>query len=203
MLQRPRAFSAAVPLLLGVATILLGCSDPPDTASSSKTYDSVSVKKDVPYLATPQRVVERMLQMAEVSENDIVYDLGSGDGRFVITAAQQFDARAIGIEIDPRLLEQARAQARFAGVMNDVEFRQESFFESDLSNATVVTLYLDPELNLRLRPKLFDELDPGDRVVSHDFDMGGWTPDRRATVGNSTIYLWTIPEEIPKSIKEP
>lgn len=190
-------------LLLALATVLLGCGGETDTASSSASVDSVKVEKDVPYVSTPQRVVERMLAMANVSEDDVVYDLGSGDGRFVITAAQQFGARAVGIEIDPRLLEQARVQARFAGVMDQVEFRQENLFNTELTDATVVTLYLEPELNLRLRPKLFRQLDPGDRVVSHDFDMGDWTPDRTTTVGGSTIHLWTIPKQVPEALKEP
>lgn len=203
MLRRPATSTVIYGLLLGLIAVLLGCGENQKRGSSSASNDSVAVEKDVPYVSTPQRVVERMLQMADVSADDVVYDLGSGDGRFVITAAQQFGARAVGIEIDPRLIEEARAQARFAGVTNQVEFRRQNLFETNLTDATVVTLYLEPELNIRLRPKLFRQLAPGSRVVSHDFDMGAWTPDRKATVGNSTVYLWTIPKQVPESLTEP
>lgn len=157
---------------------------------------------DVPYVGTPQRVVERMLQLAEVSEDDVVYDLGSGDGRIVITAAQQFGAEGVGIEINPELVEEARGTADFAGVSEQVEFRHEDLFEADFSDATVVTLYLLSVVNRELRPKLFEQLSPGDRVVSHDFDMGGWEPDTTVEENGSKIHLWRIPEEVPEEISD-
>jgi SAM-dependent methyltransferase len=196
-------------LIGGLALVLLsplaGCAQKPDSdaPSAAPPLDSVAAEKDVPYVTTPQRVVERMLAMADVSEDDVVYDLGSGDGRFVITAAQQFGARGVGVEIDPQLVRQARSQARLAGVTDRVTFRQGNLFETDLREATVVTLYLEPDLNLRLRPKLFLQLDPGDRVVSHDFDMGAWTPTRVDTVAGSIIHLWTIPAQLPDSLSTP
>jgi SAM-dependent methyltransferase len=198
-------------LVGGLALVILtpgvGCAQQQDADSSdpftATPLDSLDAEKDVPYVTTPQRVVERMLEMADVSEDDVVYDLGSGDGRFVITAAQQFGARAVGVEIDPQLVRQARSQARLAGVTDRVEFRQGNLFETDLREATVVTLYLEPDLNLRLRPKLLLQLDPGDRVVSHDFGMGAWTPDRVEKIGDSTVYLWTVPEQVPDSLAQP
>ena len=208
-MQQPRF---VLSLLVGgialvVLTPLVGCAQQQDADSSAPfaatPLDSLNAEKDVPYVTTPQRVVERMLELADVSENDVVYDLGSGDGRFVITAAQQFGARGVGVEIDPQLVRQARSQARLAGVTDRVAFRQGDLFETDLREATVVTLYLEPDLNLRLRPKLLLQLDPGDRVVSHDFDMGAWTPDRTEKMGGSTIYLWTIPKQIPAPLAQP
>lgn len=157
-------------------------------------------EKDAPYVPTSQETVERMLEVAGASEEDVVYDLGSGDGRIPITAAKKYGARAVGIEIDPELVAKARAKAEAAGVSDQVEFRQGDLFEADLSEATVVALYLWPEMNEKLRPKLLRELNPGDRVVSHDFWMGEWEPDRIVKEGTDTIYLWRIPEEIPKEL---
>ena len=167
--------------------------------AASADLDSLG-GKDVPYITTPQRVVERMLAMAEVSSDDVVYDLGSGDGRFVITAAQQFGARGVGVEIDAQLVRVARSNAGLAGVADRVEFRRGNLFDVDLREATVVTLYLEPDLNRRLRPKLLRQLEPGDRVVSHQFDMGGWAADRVVQLGSSTIYLWQIPRSVPDSL---
>jgi len=192
-------------LLLGLGP-LVGCAQQPDAGTDSPfaatPLDSLDAEKDVPYVITPQRVVERMLAVADVSEDDVVYDLGSGDGRFVITAAQQFGAEGVGVELDPQLVEQARTAARLAGVTDQVEFRRGDLFETDLSTATVVTLYLEPDLNLRLRPNLLLQLDPGDRVVSHDFGMGDWAPDRTETIGESTIHLWTIPGQVPDTLTQ-
>lgn len=157
---------------------------------------------DVPYVPTPQSVVDRMLELAEVSEDDIVYDLGSGDGRIVITAAQDYGARGVGIEIDPERIEEARENAREAGVEDLVEFREENLFDADLSEATVVTLYLLPDINMKLRPKLFEELEPGTPVVSHDFDMEDWEPERTVVMDRHSIYYWTIPEEVPEHLQE-
>jgi SAM-dependent methyltransferase len=192
-------------LVLAALSPLPGCAQEQDdgSATAAPPLDSVAAQKDVPYVTTPQRVVERMLAMADVDEDDVVYDLGSGDGRFVITAAQQFGARGVGVEIDRQLVRKARSAARLAGVADRVEFRQGNLFETDLREATVVTLYLEPDLNLRLRPRLFLQLDPGDRVVSHDFGMGAWTPDRVEKMGGSTIYLWTIPKRVPDSLGRP
>jgi SAM-dependent methyltransferase len=151
----------------------------------------------VPYVPTPERVVEEMLKMAAVKADDVVYDLGCGDGRIVITAARQFGARGVGVDIDPERIRESNANARTAGVTHRVRFVQQDLFKTNLRQATVVTLYLLPEVNLRLRPKLLRELRPGTRVVSHDFDMGDWKPKKSSLVPadrrNHAIYFWTIP----------
>ncbi len=147
---------------------------------------------DVPYEPTPQGVVAQMLQLAQVRASDVVYDLGCGDGRVVIEAAKRYGARGVGIDIDPQRIAEANANARAAGVTHLVEFRLADLFETDLREATVVTLYLLPSLNLKLRPKLHKELRKGARVVSHDFDMGDWKPQQTANVNGRTVYYWTI-----------
>jgi SAM-dependent methyltransferase len=146
---------------------------------------------DVPFVPTPEEVVEGMLRLANVKRGDVVYDLGSGDGRIVIAAAKR-GARGVGIDIDPQRVEEASRNANTAKVADRVRFLNQDLFDSDLGEATVVTLYLLPRLNLKLRPKLLAELKPGTRIVSHGFDLGDWKPDRVAEVGHTTIYLWTI-----------
>ncbi len=147
---------------------------------------------DTPLVRTPPEVVRAMLKMAGVSAADVVYDLGTGDGRIAIAAARDFGARAVGVDNKPELIEEARRNARRAGVAARVTFRLEDLFETDLREATVVAMYLLADANLRLRPKLWRELKPGARVVSHDFHMGDWKPDKTALVNGSKIYLWTI-----------
>jgi SAM-dependent methyltransferase len=149
---------------------------------------------DVPYVPTPQPVVDEMLKLAAVTKDDMVYDLGSGDGRIVITAAKQYGARGVGIDISSDRVSEANANAKEAGVTDRVKFLQQDLFESDLKEATVVTLYLLPEVNLRLRPKLLRELKPGTRIVSHSFDMGDWKPDKQVNVEGRSIYFWVVPE---------
>jgi SAM-dependent methyltransferase len=152
---------------------------------------------EVPYVQTPTEVVTEMLRLAGVNGNDVVYDLGSGDGRLVIAAARDFGARGVGIEIDPQLVAQSAESARRAGVGDRVRFSAGDLFEADLSDATVVTLYLSPDLNLRLRPKLLRELRPGSRIVSHDFNMGDWPPSQTIRVASrdrmSNVFLWIVP----------
>lgn len=142
----------------------------------------------VHFVATPQPVVMEILKMARVTQNDILYDLGCGDGRIVITAAKVFGSRGVGVDIDPVRIQESEENARKAGVIDRVKFIQQDLFQTDISEATVVTLYLLPELNLQLRPKLFNELKPGTRIVSHEFDMGDWKYERMGTVYNSKIY---------------
>ena len=154
------------------------------------------VKKDVPYVPTPQHVVDEMLKLAGVKQGDVVYDLGCGDGRLVITAVKNFGAkRGVGVDIDPQRIKESNENAKAAGVTDRVEFRVQDLFETDFKEATVVTLYLLPDVNLKLRPKLLSDLKPGTRVVSHAFNMGDWEPDKTVTVeqGGQTLYLWTIP----------
>jgi ribosomal protein L11 methylase PrmA len=147
---------------------------------------------DVRFVPTPDNVVEAMLKLANVQKTDVVYDLGCGDGRTVIRAADQFGARAVGIDIDPQRIKESQENARIAGVADRVAFRNEDLFEADISEATVVTLYLLHELNMKLRPKLWKDLKPGTRVVSHAFSMEDWEPEQKIDVGGRTVYLWII-----------
>jgi SAM-dependent methyltransferase len=153
--------------------------------------------QDVPDVRTPLTVVNEMLRLADVTASDVVYDLGSGDGRILIAAARDRGARGVGLEIDPVLVAQSTERARRLGLADRLSFRQQDLFEADLTPATVVTLYLSPDLNRRLRPKLLSELRPGARIVSHNFDMGDWAPARTLQVssneGSHTLYLWVVP----------
>ena len=154
---------------------------------------------EVPYVPTHELVVAEMLKVAKVGKNDVLYDLGSGDGRIPITAAKRFGTRGVGVDIDPARVTEARANAVKAGVADKVTFMQQDLFETDIKEATVVTLYLLPDVNLRLRPKLLADLKPGTRVVSHNYDMGDWKPLQTITVKvpeEHTIYYWVVP---PKS----
>lgn len=151
-------------------------------------------KLDVWYVPTPHEVVERMLDEAKVRPTDVVYDLGCGDGRMVIAAAKRYGARGVGVDLDPARVREARANAKAAGVEEIVTFHVADMFETDIREADVVLLYLLPQLNRRLMPKLFAELKPGARVVSHDFDMGkDWPPDRSIKLGSDGIYVWVMP----------
>jgi SAM-dependent methyltransferase len=155
---------------------------------------------DVVYVPTGEEVVAEMLRMAEVSSDDLVYDLGCGDGRLVITAAKEYGARGVGIDIDPERIKDSRKNAAEAGVTDRVKFILGDLFQADFHNATAVTIYLLPDLNVRLRPMLFEQLKPGTPVVSHDFDMGEWAPDETRTVWsggrNHTVYKWLIPAKV-------
>jgi cyclopropane fatty-acyl-phospholipid synthase-like methyltransferase len=157
--------------------------------------DKPAPTPDIHFTPTRHAVVEAMLQLAEVSARDVVYDLGSGDGRIPIIAAQKYGARGVGIEIDARLVEQSRQTAREAGVETRVEFIHGDLFTVDLSRATVVMLYLSPSVHRRLEPKLSKELAPGSRVVSHQFPIPGWTPAVRTRPDYSEIYLYRVPTQ--------
>lgn len=181
--------------------LLAACLGVPTTATAqvpSPTADTT--EKGAPYVPTSEYVVHRMLRLADVSGEDVVYDLGSGDGRIVILAAEEFGARGVGVEIDSQLVQKARRNAEQAGVSHLVEFRRGNLFDVSLEDATVVSLYLWPDMNNRLRPKLRRELDPGDRVVSHSFDIDGWEPDTTVSLKSSamsgvpkTLFRWTLP----------
>lgn len=152
-----------------------------------------------PFAPTPPEVVSRMLELAEIKHGDVLYDLGSGDGRIVVAAAKKFGIRAVGFEIDPGLVKDSRQFVKQAGLEELVEIREQDIRTVDFSPASVVTMYLYPAANLRLRPVLMRELKPGSRVISHDFGMGSWKPDHmerlRDTAGFSrTIYRWRIAE---------
>jgi SAM-dependent methyltransferase len=163
-------------------------------STSQKEPAKATRPLDVWYVATPHDIVDRMLYEAKVRTGDVVYDLGCGDGRMVIAAAKKFGTRGVGIDLDPARIKEARANAKAQGVDQLVTFRVADLFETDLREATVVMLYLLPEVNRRLKPKLFAELRPGARVVSHDFDMGrDWPPDRYVKLGSDGIYMWEMP----------
>jgi SAM-dependent methyltransferase len=178
-------------VIAAIALFPASCAAPPSAAPSGQV-NSLRVP-DVPYEPSSPRVVAQMLRMAGVTSRDIVYDLGSGDGRIPIAAARDFGARAVGIEIDPGLVARARENAQRAGVARRVTFRNEDLFEADFSEATVVTLFLWPEINIKLRPKLLASLKPGTRIVSHWHDMDEWQPERTIRINNIPIYLWRIP----------
>lgn len=162
---------------------------------SAFVYAQEQKTKDVPYVSTPQIVVDKMLDVAALTKDDVIYDLGSGDGRIVISAAKKYGVRGVGVDIDPERIKEANANAVQAGVAQRVKFIEQDLFKVDLKEASVVTLYLLPEVNLRLRPKLLRELKPGARVVSHAFDMGDWKPDQTVQVEGRTIYYWVIPKD--------
>ena len=185
--MRPRMLARLV--IAGLAVAL-----PLPAASHVQTRSQSRVEPDVLYVPTPQAVVVAMLDVARVKADDVVYDLGSGDGRFVITAAKKYGARAVGIDIDPALVRSAADSAAAAGLSGRVRFITGDLFTADISEATVVTLYLLQSINERLRPKLIRELKPGTRIVSHMFSMGPeWPPERTLEVERSRIFLWTIP----------
>ncbi len=180
--------------VLAAALLLLSVFSPAHSADTS-----------VPYVPTPQNVVDRMLEVAKVQKHDYIIDLGSGDGRIVVTAASKYGARGFGVDLNPTRIAEANENARSAKVTDRVAFVQRDLFETDLSDATVVTMYLLPRVNLELRPKLL-QLKPGTRVVSHDFSMGDWKPEHHEELdakdkyggsgGRSDIYLWIIPAQV-------
>ena len=159
--------------------------------------EDLESKKIVPYVPTPQEVVEKMLDMAQVKKNDVVYDLGSGDGRIVVTAAKKYGVKAIGFEIDPERIKESLENIRKAGVGNLVEIRQQDIRTVDLSPASVVTMYLLPDVNLMMRPLVWSQMKPGSRVVSHDFEMGDWKALKTEQIKDfsgwdHTLYLWRV-----------
>ncbi len=165
------------------------------TAPSPATAPSKQLRSpDVIYVPTPPEVVEAMLKVANVRQGDVLYDLGSGDGRIPIMAVQKYNVtRATGIEINPERIMEAQENLKAAGVGDRVRFRNEDLFEANFSDATVVTLYLLPALNIKLLPKLLKELKPGTRIVSHAFAMGDWKPEKTLDIGGRGVYFWTIP----------
>ena len=152
---------------------------------------------DVPYVPTPPEIVRSMLQLAGVHKGDVVIDLGCGDGRIVVTAASEFGARGVGYDLNPERIREANENAVKAGVQDRVRFVEKNLFEADIREATVVTLYLLPMVNEKLKPRLLAELKPGTRIVSHSFDMGAWVPDKKIELDGRTIYFWVVPAKTP------
>jgi Methyltransferase domain len=180
---------------MGMQAPVTSFPSPPAVAAPVVSGQAPPRTPDVHFVPTPTAVVDAMLKLANVTSSDVIYDLGSGDGRIVITAAQKFGARGVGIELDRQLVSEANKKARKAGVADKVTFLSTDLFKADISEATVVTLYLLPSINLRLQPKLMRELKPGTRIVSHRFDMGEWKPEQEAIVGSVHVFLWTIPDK--------
>jgi SAM-dependent methyltransferase len=191
-------------LIWGVVALLLAAgrvvSGPSWTGTIVHAQNSRDSKEIVPYVPTPQEVVEKMLEMAQVKKGDVLYDLGSGDGRIVIAAAKKYGVRAVGFEINPYRVKLSRELIKKEGLANLAEIRGEDIMTVDLSGATVLTMYLLPEVNLQLRPNIQKQMKPGSRIVSHDFDMGDWKPERTETIKDAsgwdhTIYLWRLPSK--------
>jgi ribosomal protein L11 methylase PrmA len=180
-------------ILLAVAAAMLLAV--PSFSQAQAQPRPASQQPDVIYVPTPHEVVDDMLRLANVGKGDVLYDLGSGDGRIAIAAAKKYGIRAVGIDIDPDRIKEATANAKKAGVEKLVQFRQEDLFKADFREATVITLYLLPDLNVKLRPKLWNEMKPGTRIVSHQFDMGTWKPEKRLESNGRTVYFWTVPKK--------
>jgi SAM-dependent methyltransferase len=202
MQKRTLAWIAGVPALFA----LLGCTNVP--AANERVAHAMETRQDdqrqdrrpdVPYVPTPMPVVEEMLKLAKVTKNDVVYDLGCGDGRIVITAAERHGAKGIGVDIDPQRIRESNENAEKAGVTDLVTFHVRDLFTMDFRDASVVMLYLLPDINVKLRPMLFEQLRPGTRIVSHDFDMREWEPDQTVKVDAArthTLYYWVIPANV-------
>ena len=154
---------------------------------------AMGASPDVPYVSTPHAIVDEMVRLADVKASDVVYDLGCGDGRLVIAAVKKTGCRGVGIDIDPERIKESRANARAAGVEDRVRFVEQNFFASDIREATVMLIYLFPDVNIRLRGKFLSEMKPGSRLVSNAFDMGDWRPDNSAVIGGQRVYYWVIP----------
>lgn len=195
--------SVAAALGVGVVAFFLsGCGEGGATEAAVAAESGVAgvpappdIDLDVPYVPTREPVVEKMLEMADVQKDDFVIDLGSGDGRIPIAAAKKHGARGFGVDINPQRISEANANAKAAGVTDKVEFRRQDLFKTKISDATVLTMYLLPSVNMQLRPRILSELKPGTRVVSHAFDMEDWKPDEEAVVDGSNVYLWIVPAQ--------
>src|SRR5262245_1267680 len=194
MMRSSRAKILASLMLLSIFTACTVAAQAPTTTAPAP---AAKKEPEVPFVPTNEAVVDEMLKVAKVGKNDVLYDLGSGDGRIPITAAKRWGTRGVGVDIDPKRIEEARENATKAGVTDKVKFVQQDLFETNIKDATVVTLYLLPDVNLRLRPKLLADLKPGTRVVSHNYDMGDWKPQQTITVklpdGDHTVYYWVVP----------
>ncbi len=185
--------SASILLVLALSAGAQPAVPQPTQAPSGAAYAETR-SPDVPYVPTPHRVVDAMLKVAKVGKSDVLYDLGSGDGRIPIAAARKYGiARGIGIDIDQERINEANRNLVKASVGERVKFVKADLFESDFSDATVITLYLLPRLNLQLIPKLLKETKPGTRIVSHGFDMGTWVPEQSLVIDGTSVYLWTVP----------
>lgn len=182
--------SSTIPALPRLAALVLTLAAAPASAQDT------APRLDVPYVPTPEVVVDRMLAMAGVGKGDFVIDLGSGDGRIPVTAAKRFGVKALGVDLNPQRIQEANENAVREGVTDLVEFRQQNLFETDIRPATVLTMYLLSRVNLDLRPRILSDLRPGTRVVSHAFNMGEWQPDEEASVEGRRVYKWIVPAKV-------
>lgn len=185
--------------MLGIARITIGVAVSLSLICST-TFGAMAEqrpKPDVLFFPTPQPAVDKMLEMADIRDGDVLIDLGSGDGRIPITAATRYGVRGMGVEIDPDLVATANENAKRAGVADKAVFHVQDLFETDLSEASVITLFLLTSINLKLRPKLL-KLKPGTRILSYSFGMGAWKPDRTEVIDGRNIHLWVVPEEPPE-----
>jgi predicted O-methyltransferase YrrM len=181
-------------VLVPILSLLLGAAVAVGVHAQTATPQKAP---DVPFVPTDEKIVVKMLEMARVTKADRLIDLGSGDGRIVITAARRYGAKGMGVEIDPALVQKARENAKAAGVADRATFVEGDIFEANIRDATVITMYLLPDVNMRLRPKLLSDLKPGTRIVSHNYDLGDWKPQKTATVSvggiEHTVYFWVVP----------
>lgn len=189
-------------IITTAALVLAGSAVTPEPASPPTTSAQEARTPDVIFVPTPPEVVDAMLDMAQVKDGDVLYDLGSGDGRIPIAAVKRAKVKATGIDIDPQRISEANANAKAQGVADRVTFKQADLFTSDFSDASVITLYLLDTLNEKLRPKLLAELKPGTRIVSHAFRMGDWQPEQERDVNGRMVYFWRVPAkgEKPKGL---
>lgn len=186
ILVRPSRVIASV---LTASFVALGCVHAASEAPQKKPLD-------VPFVPTPQHVVDRMLELANVTGDDFVIDLGSGDGRIAITAASRYRARAMGVDLNPDRIAEANENAQKAKVTDKVEFKNQDLFDTPIGEATVLTMYLLPSVNMQLRPRILSELEPGTRVVSHAFHMEDWEADHQEKVDGRTVYMWIVPAQV-------
>lgn len=189
--QSPVRFAAAA-----ICAAALGAFAFDAAIAQDKAPEKKKTETPIPYVPSPQSVVDRMLELAGIEEDDVVLDLGSGDGRIPITAAARFGARGLGVDIDEKLVELATKNAEAAGVADRVTFRKQDLFDTELSQASVVSLYLPTAVNVKLRPRLLDELRPGSRIIAHQFALGDWDADIRETLNHRFIYLWIVPAKV-------
>jgi SAM-dependent methyltransferase len=201
--MKPSRTAAAIACLAVLALLSTLPRERADLASPEDTaflWDGLYLGKqtfaEVPYVSTPYEVVDEMIRMADVKADDVVYDLGCGDGRLVIEAVKRTGCRGVGVDIDGELIAVCRSKAREAGVADRVRFEIQDFFETDIRESTVMLIYLFTHVNLRLRPKFLDQMKPGSRLVSHTFDMGDWRPDRSTRVGSRKVFAWVIPANV-------
>jgi hypothetical protein len=189
-----KAAGVSLAVVIACAAAPLAARDGASPVPASQLAQAAEAKRtpDVIFVPTPQQVVDEMLKIADVEKGDVLYDLGSGDGRIPVTAAKRFGIHAVGIDIDPQRIQEANENAKKEGVTKLVTFKNTDLFTTDFSDATVVTLYLLPRLNVKLRPKLLNELKNGTRIVSHAFDMGDWEPEKHVKVEGRDVYFWTV-----------